>query len=58
MYAKVSPEAIPNFPRLRPHLQENKNVLMRKIIIEKVKNFFKPVQSSYMIKLNTKIRNY
>jgi hypothetical protein len=51
MYAEVPPEAI---PRLRSHLQEKKIVFMRKIIIEKAKNFFKPVRSPFMIKLNTK----
>src|SRR6266498_5015328 len=49
MYAEVPPNAI---PILKPQLQENKILYMKKIIIDKAKSSFKHVRGLYMIKLN------
>src|SRR6266498_4588339 len=49
MYAEAPPDVI---PILKPQLQENKILYMKKIIIDKAKPSFKPVRGFYMIKLN------
>ena len=49
VYAEVPPDAI---PILKPQLQENKILYMKKIVIDKAKPSFKPVRGLYMIKLN------
>jgi len=51
MYAEVPPEAI---SALRPQLQENKILIMRKIYIDNAKQSYKPVRAMYMIRLHPK----
>ncbi len=53
MYAEVPPDAI---PILKPQLQENKILYMKKIVIDKAKPSFKPVRGLYMIKLNKRTK--
>ena len=51
MYAEVPPEAI---SALRPQLQENKILIMRKIYIDNAKQSYKPVRAMYLIRLHPK----
>ncbi|KAJ1276926.1 hypothetical protein BS78_05G254100 [Paspalum vaginatum] len=51
MYAEVPPEAM---SALRPQLQENKILIMRKNYIDNAKQSYKPVRAMYMIRLHPK----